>query len=81
MAFVNSMWPIWDADGSGELDKEELRVALESMGVDNVDDFDELYAQIDEDDSGFVSKEEFATWWTSNNSQGAELAAKGGYYL
>jgi Ca2+-binding EF-hand superfamily protein len=76
MAFVNSMWPIWDADGSGELDKEELRVALESMGVDNVDDFDELYAQIDEDDSGFVSKEEFATWWTSNNSQGAELAAK-----
>jgi Ca2+-binding EF-hand superfamily protein len=77
LAFVNNMWPIWDEDGSGELDKEELRAVLESMGVDDVDDFDWLYSQIDEDDSGMVSKEEFTTWWTANNSQAAELAAQG----
>ena len=51
--------------------------ALEMLGVDNVDDFNELYDQIDKDNSGSINKEEFTKWWMGQNSEEAEKAAIG----
>lgn len=61
--WLDDMWDLWDADGSGELDKYELQEALRLLGVHDRADFDELYAQIDLDDSGFIDKHEFGAWW------------------
>jgi hypothetical protein len=37
--------------------------ALRLLGVHDRADFDELYAQIDLDDSGYIDKDEFGAWW------------------
>ncbi|KAK3281645.1 hypothetical protein CYMTET_10576 [Cymbomonas tetramitiformis] len=60
--WVDEMWQIWDADGSGELDEEELGVVLQELGA-NTDDLQKWMQEIDVDESGLISKEEFTEWW------------------
>jgi len=59
----DEMWALWDADGSGELNKEELREALKMLGVEEQEDFDEFYEELDGDGNGTIDKEEFQEWW------------------
>ena len=66
---VDGIWEKYDADGNGSLDKEETwKLAQETMGMLNTDApieiqrqvFDELFAQIDKDNSGRIVKVEMA---------------------
>lgn len=59
----DEMWAMWDADGSGELDKKELREALRMLGVELDEDFDDFYQELDQDGSGTIDKKEFQAWW------------------
>lgn len=59
----DQMWALWDGDHSGELDKAELRVALRELGVDDDEDFEDLYETLDEDNNGTISQSEFMHWW------------------
>ena len=58
------LWKAMDADGSGTLDRGEVRACMESMGKKLSDkEFDSAMAEIDADNSGEVSFEEFLEWW------------------
>ena len=50
-----------DADGSGEVDRDELRAALVALGMDKVSDeeVDEIFDAVDVDRSGLVDRDEF----------------------
>ena len=57
-----------DADGSGLLDRDEIRALLESLGKRPTEaDIDDAMAELDADNSGEVDFEEFSgafsAWW------------------
>mmetsp|Transcript_31246 Transcript_31246/g.43303 ORF Transcript_31246/g.43303 Transcript_31246/m.43303 type:complete len:444 (-) Transcript_31246:357-1688(-) len=60
---LNEMWDKWDTDASGALDKYEFRQALMSLGINDRDEFENIYAQIDISRSGIVDKSQFLSWW------------------
>mmetsp|Transcript_22216 Transcript_22216/g.26672 ORF Transcript_22216/g.26672 Transcript_22216/m.26672 type:complete len:284 (-) Transcript_22216:984-1835(-) len=60
--FINSMWALWDADGSGELDHFEFRSVLRDINASQ-DDAEQFFEEIDLDKSGSISKQEFRDWW------------------
>jgi len=60
---VDRMWQQWDPEDTGELDKGAFKRALETLGVNDVDDFEMLYDQIDLDGGGTIDKVEFIAWW------------------
>eukprot|EP00854_Cymbomonas_tetramitiformis_P006827 gene6827-8157_t len=62
LAWIATVWPLWDADGSGELDEHEFKAVVRDIGG-SVNDADEFFEEIDTDASGTVSKEEFINWW------------------
>eukprot|EP00854_Cymbomonas_tetramitiformis_P029093 gene29093-36171_t len=57
-AWVATMWKTWDADGSGELDDNELAAVLRQLGG-NMTDTKKWMREIDTDSSGLISQEEF----------------------
>ncbi|KAK3281550.1 hypothetical protein CYMTET_10662 [Cymbomonas tetramitiformis] len=63
-AWVNSMWKIWDQDGNGELDKMEFKVVVEELGASD-SETEQYFADIDVNEHGVITKEEFAKWWAS----------------
>ncbi|KAK3242670.1 hypothetical protein CYMTET_47656 [Cymbomonas tetramitiformis] len=60
--WIDEMWPIWDADGSGELDEEEFKSVVQDIGA-SPEDAEEFFVQIDMDGSGTISVQEFHDWW------------------
>ena len=48
-----------ETEGQLQAASDGLTAAIQKQAAD----FDELYAQIDLDDSGFIDKDEFAAWW------------------
>ncbi|KAK3243472.1 hypothetical protein CYMTET_42489 [Cymbomonas tetramitiformis] len=61
-AWVDEMWDYWDADGNGELDPQELSSVLQDIGASEKEAVEYFY-EIDVDDSGLISKDEFLDWW------------------
>ena len=59
-----------DADGSGELDADELKLVLQAMGQKNPD-MDAVMKEVDADGSGEVDKEEFEAWCAPASSSAA----------
>jgi hypothetical protein len=58
-----------DLDGNGELDKEELRAALEKSGIPMSEverKVPALFARMDKNDDGSISREEFVRYWVDN---------------
>ncbi|KAK3243264.1 hypothetical protein CYMTET_47073, partial [Cymbomonas tetramitiformis] len=55
---VDKMWCMWDKDGSGELDRDEFRAVLMDLGVPT-EELGDIYSQVDTDDNGFISADEF----------------------
>lgn len=55
------VWARADADGSGELDADELKLVLQAMGQKNPD-MEKVMKEVDTDGSGEVDKEEFERW-------------------
>jgi hypothetical protein len=61
-----AVWQSVDLDGSGSLDRNEIRQAMETMGHAPMSDsdFDKVWQkELDTDESGEVSFDEFMAWW------------------
>ena len=57
----------FDADGSGELDKKELKKLARWLNFAHTDkDIDEMFRQMDSDRSGSLSLDEFCSWLKHN---------------
>ncbi|KAF4661243.1 hypothetical protein FOL47_006764 [Perkinsus chesapeaki] len=63
-----------DADGSGNIDRDELRRLLETLGEElTEDDLEMAFEELDEDGSGEVEFFEFVKWFTlPEDSDGSE---------
>ena len=65
---IEQIWPIYDVDCSGDLDKDETREFItqfmQAVGFDGDDNFqeddvfDEMFKEFDADGSGNIEKEE-----------------------
>ena len=66
------VWARADADGSGELDADELKLVLQAMGQKNPD-MDAIMKEVDTDGSGEVDKEEFEKWCAMRPSFPSEV--------
>jgi len=54
----------FDADNSGDLDREELALVSATLGnLLGSEGLDDLFEELDEDGDGTVSRDEFAIWW------------------
>jgi Ca2+-binding EF-hand superfamily protein len=58
--FIDSLFDMFDKDKSGNLSMEEVLQQLTSLGAWNTKEVTQLFLTIDTDDSGEVSKHEFA---------------------
>ena len=65
-----------DADESGLLDREEVAELAESLGAPlSTAELDDAMLQMDEDGSGEVDFDEFASWFRKLENSGAEEAS------
>jgi hypothetical protein len=64
-----------DKDGSGFLDKEELKSLCRSTGAAVVDDehLDHLFSILDSSGDGRITYEEFSLWWKNKDKRGIDL--------
>jgi Ca2+-binding EF-hand superfamily protein len=68
---IQDLWAKLDADGGGEIDREEIAAIAEIVGVAlDTEQLDELFSEIDVDGGGEVDFDEFNEWLTS----GTEIA-------
>ncbi len=73
---AQAMFRMVDADGSGSLDREEVRMLGEQLGTPLVEsELDAAMRAMDEDGSGSVDFEEFYEWWKAVNQR--EVEGKG----
>ena len=52
-----------DSDASGELDASEFGEVLRELGVDDAEEREAMFREMDTDGGGTVSWEEFREWW------------------
>ena len=72
-----AMFDALDADGSGELDRDESRQLMDQLfPLMSDEDFASAFAQIDADGDGEVSFDEFAAWWTEEIRRVAGAASE-----
>ena len=64
---VRRAWLRADADGSGQLDKEEVKAVLLGMELDV--DVEQVFHEIDEDGSGTVEYAEFKAWFVLQEAE------------
>ena len=64
---VNELWPDYDKDGSGQLDREETKKFVQNTlsemndsGEFSEADFDACFKEFDKDGSGTIEKDEMA---------------------
>lgn len=61
---LRKMFKEIDTDGSGYLDRDEIKALTVRLGIDFSEaDLDEAMAEMDDDGSGEVDFDEFALWW------------------
>lgn len=64
---IGSVFDMYDEDGSGEIDREELRKVMVSLGLSvSGDEFDAMFAVLDRNSDGVVSRNEFIRWHVLN---------------
>ena len=62
VASVEEAFDIFDTDGSGLFDMDELEVAIRALGIQvEPEEMQRIFAVIDSDGSGTVDKEEYKT--------------------
>jgi calmodulin len=78
-AIARNTFKKFDKDGSGNLDVDELRALVVSLGARFTDqEMDEAMRELDADGSGEVDEQEFVSWWvnrTLNARAGGGLIA------
>ena len=61
LAEFREIFNLVDKDGGGTISKEELGELMETLGIDATpEEIDLMIAEIDEDNSGHIDKQEFA---------------------
>ena len=64
---VQALFDAYDADGSGELDRDEMATLAEDLGIElDETELDNAMLQMDSDGNGTVSFFEFYSWWRVN---------------
>jgi len=64
-AEVREVFEGHDRDGNGEIDLDEFRAVVASLGMElTSDEAERLFDTIDEDESGLIGYEEFYAWWS-----------------
>jgi len=67
---VDTVFKKIDADGSGAIDKDELRQLFLELGHEiHDDDFDQVFRSLDLDGDGTICEEEFAKWYISSEER------------
>lgn len=66
--WVKTMWPVWDSDGSGELDEKEFKAIVQSIGA-SINDAERFFTEIDTDTNGTISMQEFLNWWLGRGTK------------
>jgi hypothetical protein len=61
-----------DADASGELDASEFGEVLRELGVDDAEERETMFREMDADGGGTVSWEEFREWWFGEGAERTE---------
>ena len=71
---LQKVWKKVDIDGSGTLDRDEVRSVLVQMGWENVTTarLDDVWEQLDEDHSGDVDFDEFSAWFLAQDQKSIE---------
>lgn len=62
---ILAVFDMYDHDGSGELDMSELGFVMQSLGIVEAHDevaLTQMFADLDEDNSGAVDRDEFLRW-------------------
>jgi hypothetical protein len=62
---LKNAFDLFDTDNTGELDKEEFRLAMSAGDEDSAfsnADFEKLFARVDSDGSGVISFDEYYRW-------------------
>ena len=74
---VLECWRKFDVDGNGVLDYEEMRDVFEELGYQlNEEEMEQFYAEVDADDNGVISLDEFAAAFFSPSIGGAAMMKK-----
>jgi hypothetical protein len=73
------IFEIYDADASGTIDRDELKLMLHDLCVP-IDDKEliHLVHQLDQDDSGDIDFEEFIDWYANGGSSGDNFGSMSG---
>jgi Ca2+-binding EF-hand superfamily protein len=60
-----------DTDGSGVLEKKEVQILLQQLGMKKISkrDLGQLMADLDSDSDGVVTIDEFCFWWSKNGAR------------
>jgi len=70
---IGSIFDMYDNDGSGEVDREELLQVMNSLGFTLSDnELDTMFAALDADGDGTVSRDEFIIWAVRNREKGGK---------
>ena len=74
---LRQIWKKVDADGSGELDWDELREVFKMMGREmNDKEMDKALNEIDKDGGGEVDFDEFSKWWNKQDQTDKRIMEK-----
>ena len=75
-AALRKIWQKVDADGSGDLDRDEMKQVLVMMGDDDVgvERLDEVMQELDEDGGGSIEYAEFEAWYSKQDGAAREDA-------
>ena len=61
-----SAFALFDTDGSGTIDVQELQALAEELGARlSLAQAEAVFGQIDTDQSGEIDADEFTSWWQS----------------
>lgn len=74
---MRELFAIYDADGSGELDREEMLQVLSDAGFGG-EEAEEIYDVMNSDGEGGISLAEFEEWWMSGAGNANRNAGRDG---
>ncbi len=74
------LWNTYDADGSGDLDRQEVRTVLTKMGrLVTETKLDRAFEEMDANGDNLVTFDEFIDWWDEQESGGISAADELGW--
>jgi len=77
-AIARNTFKKFDKDGSGNIDRSEFELLLKALGAKfTIDEINLAINELDTDQSGEISQDEFITWWTNRAINNRKTGAAG----